>query len=230
MSSSDHKSKARVQIGSQLSKPRYAAHRRGIDKAIDGVGAVFPTSHRRILLEKDNDPSLHGVTNTVSGSTFSYSEMGFNTTSHTGTPDQITGKAAETMAHELFVHARHDLHNNKHGLAQTTGAHDHDQMHDPSHRNEFLGAAQRTFNQMDNAAQKTAFAEEYRKDIFSEVNSSGAGADDKRERKQWARARRDSMVDAIQHPYSHSWTGQGDSQQHLRRKMREMRAKMGYED
>ena len=220
---------ARCNFG-PLRKPRYKHHRKGIQKAVDGVGAVFPRTHKRILLEKETDPSLHGVTNTTSGSTFSFTEMGFNTSTHKGTPDQIVGKSAETMAHELFVHARHDLNNNKAKQPQTSAAHDHDQMHEPGHRDEFLGVARNTFNQMDNAQQKSAFAHEYHSDVFSEISGSGATTDEKQERKAWARSRRDSMLDAIQHPYSHSWTGQGDTQRHLQRRMRTIRAQMGYDD
>ena len=206
MSSMPKKVPAKVSFGSKISKARYKHHRTGIEKAAQGVGSVFPSTHRRILLEQDNDPELHGVTNTVSGSTFNYAEIGFNTSSHTGTPDEIIGKSAQTFSHELFVHARHDLNNNSRKKGQSSGSHDHDQMHKPSHRYDFLGASRRTFNLLDNAAQKRAFAVEYGKDVFSEIQSSDISAKEKQRRGKWVLARRNSMVDAISNPQRHAWT------------------------
>ena len=105
----------------------------------------------------------------------------------------------------MFVHARRDLLAHSQDESTSSESSDHRRMHSPSHRQGFLKASRNTFKALDNNTQKQAFAESFAKDVINEVSDTSLSKTKKSERKGWARARRDSMIDAIANPSDHDW-------------------------
>ncbi|HKV10204.1 MAG TPA: hypothetical protein VJ725_18830 [Thermoanaerobaculia bacterium] len=80
------------------------------------------------------------------------------------------------------------------------------EVHAPETRREHLDAAHETFNSLGSAAQKRAFVKSWHSDVNSQINlDETLGKGEKRARRDWVLKRRNSMINAIQHPEKHEW-------------------------
>lgn len=202
-SSSTNKRKADL---SYSSKVKDSWEKTAATHARDGVGDAFNKGYDRLKLGHTKSKSSYAYTQ--DGSSKRQMVIKFNPTSHPGTTeDERIGRLAETLTHEMHVHARRDLDAHFHKAADSSADSDHERMHDPAHRDEFLSASRSTFNHLDNPAQRQAFAGEWQKDMNSEVSDAGLDSTSLAARKEWIKERRNSFDDAVAHPETHSWTG-----------------------
>lgn len=125
--------------------------------------------------------------------------------------DTQVGTLAETFTHELALHGRNAQNQS------ITQESEHRGMFEKAGRKEFLRASRQTFKELENKAQKRAFVAHWYKDISSHIYGEKLEKLEKRpeqkperrdfsEPRGWARARRDSMLDAIDNPREHAWT------------------------
>ncbi len=169
-----------------------------------GIGSVFPSDFNTIQIKRNKKTSSHAYTTKVRRGVV---KISFNPKKHKShNADRRIGKLAQTFSHEMFVHARRDLTAHSQDVPTDTADNDHRRMHSAMHRDSFLQASRGTFNALENSTQKQAFAESFSKDVINELSGLGLSKHEKTERKQWARARRDSMIDAITNPQDHDWT------------------------
>lgn len=101
------------------------------------------------------------------------------------------GRLAATFTHELAIHGP-----NLRGDPDE----EHTAMASPEGRQHYLAAAHRTFNELDNAKQKRAFANEWKSDIFNHLKRENLPRGEKVRRRQWATREHQIMLDAITSP------------------------------
>lgn len=195
------KRRAKLELSSQLKPWQQTAARR----AKKGMGSIFRSGFRTLGIRIKKPMSSHAYTraSSVAGKLI----IKFNPAKHKGsTLDRRIGRLTQTLAHEMYLHARRDLRAQRKGIAASSAESDHGRMHSPGHRDGFLSASRRTFKTLANAEQKRAFAKSWFKDMKNEIeDADGLSAPEQTQRVQWARERRNSMIDAITNPDDHEW-------------------------
>jgi hypothetical protein len=124
--------------------------------------------------------------------------------------DTQVGRLAATFTHELALHAKNAPNSG------TTEEAEHRSMFEKAGRKQYLQASRRTFNELHNNEQKRAFVSEWYRDVKghshgAEVEKIELRPEQVPERRkfsdsrQWAKTRRNSMLDAIENPGNHPW-------------------------
>ncbi|AJQ97510.1 hypothetical protein [Gynuella sunshinyii] len=177
--------------------------KRATNAVSTGMGNVFPDGHHKIKIRQK---ALQG-SYAESSQTGHHESIAVDMNKHTGDNDTQRGKLAATLVHEMSLHALPDLTNKSLSQPETSADHDHKQMYSGTGRGAYLQHSRSTFNQLQNPAQRTAFANEWLKDQNTHINRE-SNPTVKAEAQQWAQQRRNSMVDALTHPQGHPWAPQ----------------------
>lgn len=166
------------------------------NRSLDATADLIPRGHQTV--KKDSfrgEDALEALTS-FRGKTI---KVDYNPDLPSDRRDWRIGQLAQTFTHELAAHGKN--------LGQKEPDEEHAEMHDPDSREEYLSASRRTFNRLDNNAQKRAFVRSWHSDMNKQIDwDEDLGRSEKRERRNWVRKRRDSMIDAIQRPEKHAWT------------------------
>lgn len=175
---------------------------------VDVLGQAFSPGHHSINVRETRSGSSYAVTTpTNQGKT---SSIRINPGRHRGSGDERIGRMTQTMLHEIGLHSVPVLGHRAGINPRTSERQDHQAMYMSDRRESFLEKSRQTFLALSNAEQKRGFANEWRRDVNDHVamDRRSTTHDERQEVRQWTRARRDSMVDAITRPERHSWTPQ----------------------
>ncbi|MGB1109838.1 MAG: hypothetical protein ACPG4N_05755, partial [Gammaproteobacteria bacterium] len=125
------------------------SHKRAATAAATGVGPVFPDGHHEIEIKRNTSTGSHAYTSDAS--TANRQKISYNPKKHkSNNADRRIGKLAQTLSHEMYVHARNNAQRRDQGLPDLSAATEHEQMHAPAHRQGFLDASRRVFKELDN--------------------------------------------------------------------------------
>lgn len=89
------------------------------------------------------------------------------------------GRLAQTFTHELYVHGRH-------GLGRDDPDQDHDEMHDPATRDEYLDITKQALARLQHRAQQRAFLHAWKLDMLFQIKTATDLTDtERRKRRLW---------------------------------------------